>query len=402
MVGVLLVLLPSAVMLGCFGVENVGSALTYPGRIMGAVLVAFALVTLLGAGAVVDHWYRNCFSHSGLVALAGAAAALLANAMLLYEVINGDSIGYLVLYWLLTAGSLWAVIMVWRTLTVIPTPKRVAAAVIVSTIVPLTNWSYQNLYQPGQLRSKPLVTMTVGKPMLSQDRKAFSLPVDIRLQNRSDVGFYVLGAEFHVMGERVLLSPHDRLRAQWRADAEQWSRPHETHPLARREIHQPGELVAAHPWASSGKWVEAGDELYTRTVVQLPADTPYDQLAFYANVSLARKDRLGLEQMAQPKHSWSGGKVPSWIAKDLDSIIHRSRVHENNAIDEHTMDPRYVTVYWAFGPHGAQVITSITRKGEEDRELSKAETREVVNRYGLLVAGSGPYERTLWDVKSQR
>ncbi|MFI6039111.1 hypothetical protein ACIBBD_34230 [Streptomyces sp. NPDC051315] len=402
--GILLVLLVSAFLAGRFGIENVSWALTYTGRITGAVLVLVAGATLLGAAAVMDHWYRNTFPYSGLVALIGTVAALVTNVMLLLETLKGDSTAYRVLWGLLTAGCLWAVFALWRTSIAIPAPKRVAAAVVVSSFLALANFGYQTLYKPYQREAKPVIRMTVGEPMPSQDRKAFSVPVDIKLENQSDLGFYVLGAEFHAMGERVLLSATDRLRTQWRADVAQWGKSLETHPLSRREIHQPGQLVAAQPWMPPGHWIEPSDEFVTRTVVQLPIDTPYDQLAFYATASFARKDRLGMERISQEGISWSGGKVPRWMKdqKDLDSVIYRGRVRENNAIDELTRDPRFVTVYWTFGPHGANVIETITRSGEEDRILSDAETRELVTRYGIVEAQTGPFERTLWDIKGQR
>ncbi|WP_425247639.1 hypothetical protein [Streptomyces sp. NEAU-NA10] len=403
MVGIVLVLLLSAFLMGRFGVENLSWALTYTGRITGAVLIAAAITTVLGAAAVMDHWYWNGFAYSGLVALIGTVVALMANVMLLLETFDGDSLAYRVLWALLTAGCLWAAFALWRTSVVIPAPKRVAAAVVVSSALALANFGYQSLYKPYQHGAKPVIKMTVGEPMLRKDREAFSVPVDIKLENQSDLGFYVLGAEFHAMGERVLLSARDRLRAQWRADAEQWGKSQlETHPLSRREIHQPGQLVAAQPWMPVGHWIEASDEFVTRTVVELPIDTPYDQLAFYATASFARKDRLGLERVSPKGNSWSGGKVPQWMKsqKDIDSVIYRGRVRENNAIAEQTRDPRFLTVYWTFGPHGADVVETITRNGEEDHVISDAESRALVTRYGIVEAETGPFERTLWDIKA--
>lgn len=402
---ILLVLLLTALPLGWLGIEDLGEALTYTGRVTGVILVLLSITALLGAAAVVDHWFRNRFPYSGMVALIGTVAALSANALLLFETLSdGDSTAYCVLWGFLTAGSAWAVFAVWRTAVVIPAPKRVAAAVLVSSGLALANFGYQYLYQPYQRGAKPVIDMTVGKPLLSPDRKAFAVPVDIRLVNHSDVGFYLLGAEFHAMGEKVPLSAKDRLRAQWRADAEQWSKSAEQHPLSRREIHHPGEMVAAQPWVPVGTWIEAGDAFSTKTVVELPISTPYDQLAFYAAADFARKDRLGLEQLAPEGYSWSGGKTPRWMKEeqDLDTVIYRARVHENNAIAAHTMDPRYVTVYWQFGPDGAGVKETILRNGEEDRKLTGAESSALVARYGLVTASTGPIEWPLWDVKSKR
>jgi hypothetical protein len=407
MVLILLVLILTTLLLARFGIEDLSGALTYTGRITGAVLILASVTTLLGAVAVADHWFRRSFPHSGAVALIATVVALLANVTLLIETLASDSTAYQVVWGLLTAGSAWAVFAVWRTSVVIPSPKRVAAAVIVSSGLAVASFGYQYLYQPYQRGAKPLVTMTVGKPVLSGDRKAFAVPVDIRLENHSDVGFYVLGAEFHTMGERVPLSGKDRLRRQWRTDAEQWGKLQETHPLSRTEVYQPGELVAAQPWVPAGNWIEPGDAFFTQTLVKLPIDTPYDQLAFYATASLARKDRLGLDEIDQTGYSWSGGKVPQWMKtsanqKRLDEVIYRGRVYENNAIATHTMDPCYVTVYWQFGTNGAGLVEAIARNGEEDRELSAAESSAVVRRYGLVRAETGPIEWTLWDIKSRR
>jgi hypothetical protein len=77
-------------------------------------------------------------------------------------------------------------------------------------------------------------------------------------------------------------------------------------------------------------------------------------------------------------------------------------VHENNAIDECTREPRFITVYWQFGTHGVGVTETITRNGEEDRVLTESELREVDIRYGIVEASAGPIERTLWNIKSRR
>ncbi|MFJ5533468.1 hypothetical protein [Streptomyces sp. NPDC093261] len=385
--------------LGWIGIEDLSGALTFPGRITGAVLIVVSLTTLLGAAAVVDHWFWNTFAYSGLVALIGASAAFLTNAMLLVETCkSGESPFYQALLGMLTAGAAWAVFVVWRTTVVIPAPKRVAAAMIVSLVIAAANFGYQSLFQPFQHGSKPLIKLTMGTPVLSQDRKAFAVPVDISLENHSDVGFYVLGTEIHAMGERVSLSARDRLRQQWRADAEQWKYFQEKNPLSRREIHQPGELVAAQPFMPPGAWIDANDAFATRTVVQLPIDTPYDRVAFYAKGSFARKDRLGLVPPLQFEgYSWNGGHVPRWMkSPDLDAVVYRGRVHENNAIDEHTREARYVTVYWDFGAHGASVDAVIARKGEERSPSDSG------SRYGLVDVETGPIERTLWDIKTQR
>ncbi|MFI0229788.1 hypothetical protein [Streptomyces sp. NPDC017086] len=405
---IVLVLLATTILLSRFGLEDFAHALTFPGRVTGAVLIAVSVTTLLAAAAVLDHWVGRCFPYSGLVALIGVFAALLSNALLLAETIKeGESHVYPVLFGVLTAGSVWAVFAVWRASVSVPAPKRLAAAVIVPTVIAIGNFGYQNLYLPYQRETRPLITLSLGKAVLSKDRKAFAIPVDITLRNRSDVGFYVLGTEFHAMGQRVPLSSKDRLRGQWRTDAEQWSKSSDINPLSRREIHQPGQMLEAQQWMPYGQWIESSDTFSTRLVLQLPMSTPYDQVAFYATASLARKDRLVLQPPLDFKAlSWGKRPVPGWVKeqqkKGIDSLIYQARVHENNAIDEHTRSARFVTVYWTFGPHGARLVTSIARRGEEEHNPSPSQQREVSGRYGLVDLIAGPYQQNLWDIKSQR
>ncbi|MET8586607.1 hypothetical protein ABZX39_37970 [Streptomyces collinus] len=404
MASIVLVLMVTTFYLVWFGLGDFMEALAFSGRITGAVLVAVGIGTFLGALAVFDYQFTRCFPNSGLVALIGTVAAFVTNLMLALAVIqDGDSTMYKVLWSLLTAGSAWAAVMVWRTRVEIPAPKRVAAAVVVPSVLALANFGYQHLYQPFQHGARPLITITTGKAMVSQDRKRFAVPVEIKLENHSDVGFYVLGAEFHAMGEKVPLSPKDRLQNQWRSDSERHRPFRERSALSRREIHDEGQLVKAEPWLDPGDWIEANDSFCMRTVVQLPMNTKYDDLAFYATASFGRKDRLALDHFNSAGYSWKKGKAPSWAKSDgSDTVIFRARVHENNAIDRHTRDHRYMTVYWQFGQHGAGVLPTVTRRGEEGRTGSDAELNEVVSRYGIVDADAGPMEQTLWEIKGRR
>ncbi|MFF5144960.1 hypothetical protein ACFY6U_35515 [Streptomyces sp. NPDC013157] len=400
LVPVLLVLLLTAAALGYFGVGDLTSAFTFPGRLTGAVLIAVAFASFLGAAALVDHWLFRTFANSGMVALVGAFAAVVANVTLFLELLcNADSVLWKAFFGALASGSAWAVFAVWRTLAVIPAPKRVATALIVTTAIAAGNFGYQSLYLPSQHEIRPVIRLTTGAPVLSPDRKAFSVPVDITLENHSDLGFDVLGTEFHAMGQEVPLARQDRLREQWRATAEQWRKFEETNPLSRTEIYQPGDLVDAQPWMPYGGSIDANDTVNAKVVVQLPMDTKYDQMAFYASAHLTRKDRVALDHLnpAAGFTSWGGGHVPGWVKKSTDSLIYESPLHENNAIDARTRDTRHITVYWNFGMHGVNITESISSRNGKDEPEPVTH-----NRYGIRIAETGPVELTLWGIKSKR
>lgn len=285
-----------------------------------------------------------------------------------------------------------------RTSVDIPAPKRVAATLIVTTVIAVANFGYQSLYLPSQREVRPVIKLAVGKSMTSPDGTAFSVPVDITIENRSDSAFYVLGSEVHAMAEKVPVTMEDQ-HEQWRADAEQWAKFEEVNPLSRWEKHEPGELVSAQPWVPFGGWIYANDTFSARVVVQLPMNTNYDQLAFYASAHLTRKDRARVERLGLPSYSWRGAPVPSWVTKhkEVDALVYKSRVHENNAIDETTREPRYLTVYWRFGPHGADLVEAIST------EDGTNEPQEAVEgRYGVRLVETGPVERPLADIKMRR
>ncbi|MFI0806283.1 hypothetical protein [Streptomyces echinatus] len=405
MAGVVLVLLLTALPVGWWGLLSFSEALTFPSCVTGVALMVVALVMLVGVCAVVDCWIRGPFSNFGVIALISTGVAFFTNiALLFYTWKDGEKIRYPVLFGLLVLASLWAAISVWRRLDEIPVPKRVAIALIVPTIVAVANFSYQYLYQPYRREAAPLVQLVVGKAVLSGDRKAFSVPIDIKLVNRSDLSFYVLGAEFHAMGEDVRLSPTDLPPVKWRKTVEEWANVREKHPLTRREVYQPGQLVAAQQWLPAGNWVETNDETVARTVVELPINTRYDKLAFYASVNLARKDRIVVGKFGKPEYSWRGIKLPQWVKdgqKRQDTIVQTAEAQENSVIDRYTREPRHVTTYWRFGQHGVDVSPVIARKGEDGRTLTEKANREVVNRYGMIDVLVGPIEQTLWGIKNQ-
>ncbi|MCZ0991669.1 hypothetical protein BEK98_41925 [Streptomyces diastatochromogenes] len=61
---ILLVLLATTVLLGWFGLGNFAHALTFAGRLTGAVLMTVVFTTLLAAGAVLDHWAGHTLQYS--------------------------------------------------------------------------------------------------------------------------------------------------------------------------------------------------------------------------------------------------------------------------------------------------------------------------------------------------
>lgn len=397
LLAMLLVLLATTSFLGFFGVEDASEALAYTGRFTGALLILGAVATLLSSIAVVDHWFRRSFSYSGFIALLGATTAAMANVMLLVTTLrDGDSTAYLLLWCILVAGSAWTAVTVYRTPLIIPAPKRIAAAVILSGSVAVANFGYTELYQPYQTEANPALDITLGQPILRADRKAFALPITVKFENRSNVGLYMLACEFHVMGRAVALSRTDRPIREWQRDVENG------YQLSRREVDQPPQLIEAGSWAVFGTSLAAHQTFSTDRIIELPVNTPYDQIQVRASSAVARRDRLSLDHFGTPQgYSWRGHKdapaLPGVGASDY--VTYSGRIHENNAIAEHTRDPRYITIWWIFGNHGSGIAGTISRRGEESRPLSATEEVMLDNRYGFVFVNRGWVTRSLWDIK---
>ncbi|MFE0514035.1 hypothetical protein [Streptomyces sp. NPDC058964] len=397
---IVLVLLVTSGFLCFFGVEDVSEALAYTWRFTGILLILASAIVLLAAVAAVDHWIRRSFAYSGLVALLGSITAAVSGLMLLIVTLrDGDSRGYLLLWTVLAVGSVWASVNIYRTSIVIPSPRRVAAGVAVSAGIAAVNFGYTQLYQPYHAEPNPLLDVTLGSPVLAADKKAFALPVTIRFENRSNVGLYLLAPEFHVMGRTVHLSSTDRLAPQWRNDVEAGN------PLSRREVSQPLHLVQANNWAVFGNWLAAHQSFTTTRIVELPTNTPFDQIQVRASTGIARGDRLSIETFGSPtSYSWENPhqEMPKWQAEGTAGyVVYHGRIHENNAIAEHTRDPRFVTIWWNFGDKGAGVSGVIARRGEESRPLTGTETAELANRYGFEFVNKGWVVRSLWDLKQR-
>ncbi|MEU2058011.1 hypothetical protein [Streptomyces bungoensis] len=382
-----------------FGVEDASRALAYTWRFTGALMILASATVLLGAIAAIDHWVYRSFTHSGLGALLGSAVAAVANLMLLVVTLqDGDSVGYPLLWAALTVGGGWSAVRIYRTSVVIPAPKRVAAAVIVSAAIAVANFGYTQLYQPYHTDPNPLLDVSMGDPVLAGNKAAFALPVSIRFENRSDVGLFILAPEFHIMGRVVQVSPAERTTPQWRSDVESGNQ------ISRREVSHPLQMVQAGSWAVFGNYLAAHQTFTTDRIVEVPTNTTFDQLQVRASAAIARVDRLSMGAFGSPQsYSWKSHKrAPEWAVQGGDQYVtYQGRIHENNSIAEHVRDPRYVTMWWSFGDHGAGVAGTIARKGEESHPLTSEASTDLLNRYGFEFVNKGWVVRSLWDVKNR-
>jgi hypothetical protein len=397
--GIVLVLCATAGFVGWFGVSDLTEALTYVGRFTGAVFVLASVVFIIGAVAVLDHWFKQGLHFSGAAALISTCVAVAVNAMLfIMAVRDGDRREY-VFYWaVLLIGSLWAVYAIYRTRLPMFGPARLTVALVVSSGLAVANFGYAQLYLPYAKSVNPMLEVSFGTPVLNPNSDIAALPVGVKFTNRSSIGLYILGAEYMILGRKAAASPVGRAPTEWRADVM------EGHALTRNTAITGYDVIQKSRWyAPFGHPVEGGQEYSTNQIVQLPLKTPYDELLIKATVVLVRKDRLILDHDYGParEYSWnrSHNPKPRSIA-GMDFVKYQGRVHENNSVAEHIRHRRYVTVWWIVnGPAGSDpFVDTISRAGEEGRAASPIEERRNESRYGLVTEQTGWLEKPLWGL----
>ncbi|MFF9406394.1 hypothetical protein ACF1B0_12845 [Streptomyces anandii] len=386
----------TAYFLGRFGLEDVSEALAYTGHFTGLAMLVAAVVVLLGAGAVlVLHWWRNS-SYAKLFSLMGTVTALLANLMLLVATVReGESPAYLLAWSVLAAISAAGSYMVLRTSVPIPAPKSVGIVAAASAAVAVANFGYNQLYQPYRTELTPILHVAFGKPVLSPDKRTVAVPINVTLENRGNVGIYILANQYTVFGFNPTATSSVRPLSQWREDVRRGN------PAKRWEVVVPPQMIAEGRWSTLfGEWLGPNDTSTTTRVIELPTATAYDYLSLQAEASVARRDRMWLESdLSEPKeYSWLSHKGSTARLDGQSYVKYQTRIHENNSIAEHTRDPRYITVWWEFGDR-AGLRSVIAKKGGENRTVTEDEAEQLQRRYGFVRSTSNRAITPFWNQK---
>ncbi|ADP81373.1 hypothetical protein FraEuI1c_3364 [Pseudofrankia inefficax] len=393
------VLLVTSFYLAWFGVENVTDSLAYLGCFTGLLMVITATVCILGALGTLDHWYSHRFEISGLLALFGSVTALVANAMLLVATVREgiESVPYFVTWGLLAVASGWSCYVVYHTSVVIPSPKKVAVAASATAVIAMANFGYTQLYQPYHEEPRPILDAKFGSPTLSADRKTFSVPITLSVEVRGNVGVYLVGDQFVVYGRRVTTRSSGHSAPDWRHDST------DGQAELSRWTEMRTEPIEIGRWDLFGSWEDPGVPRSTTRLVQLPVDTPYDQLGVRAEFVSVRRDRVRLEPAfgSSAQYSWQDFRNQRCGSGPGDCVRYRGRVAESNSVARHTRDPRYLTLWWNFGPTLGTVglESTIARRGDVDRSMSSEESSRLWSRYGLEKVTASATFRSLLDIK---
>jgi hypothetical protein len=403
---VAVVLLAPAVLCVCVGSSDVRSALTFGGRLEGALAVLGAIVLVVGAASAF--FYQAGNATAGVVTAVAAMTACVVAVLSLFLVLEQDRIMWLVLGSLaLLAAAGWALVRVLRTGVEIPYPKSLAAAVVLPLLIAAGNFVYADVYLPSAQPREVVLTTTIGKPTVSRARGLATIPITIDFKNPSTHKLYVLGSSYSVVGR--IVEPAD---LDLSATNMQTVGPGEE--LYARNLRIDGfELIQSGRFDQPGSTIEAGGTIEVNDVATVDLPAKYDEIQVIASIILVRADQATISSNAflDECFSWErdaarGGCVdPSWVANREDAFVRfQAPITEGSRIARLTRHRREVTVWWVletptlFNPTGPYLQATIAEPGRESKQPTPGYYRQLSNQYGFQFSESPPNARSLIDM----
>ncbi|MFE9454712.1 hypothetical protein [Streptomyces sp. NPDC006739] len=378
-------------------------ALTYTGRIEGSLFLIAAILEIITAAVVFDHWGKRRLPYSGIITLVGVFVSLLVSSLLLsVQIYGGEYTHYLWLWIGLFIWSAWALMRLEpnHILKRITHPKSFAAGAVVSALLVASNFAYTQVYLPYASPVQARVVAKLGTPCLNNKHTILYLPVELHYQNSGKVGFTILGSQYSVYGRTAQFNERPNGLQEWKNDMVR----EPMSDLYRHTGVQGRDLISAGEFFRAGRSLDPDQEFVERKVVELSAGAKYDSIEVTASATAIREDRGDLDaDYYIPNYSWDTASVdgkhlhdaPLWVAQPGDEYIsHHARIHYDSEVLNITRKPRYVTYWWVIpkkfsganpendltAPHGEVTISELH---QEVREPSNSDYDELYNRYGL-------------------
>lgn len=197
-------LLGATILFFIIGQADVSTALTYFGRLTGGFLLGAALITGIAALAVVNHrWGSRHLEYSGVIVMLGVLVVLGTSLMLLIVHVQGQDYSRyssLLLWILFLFWSFWVLWQLYRQNVLRGTayPKKFAVGVAITGVIAGANFMYSQVYEPSVSPINLSVTTKFGTPRPHPDAMRIYLPLTVNLENKSQVGLYLLGSIYYV------------------------------------------------------------------------------------------------------------------------------------------------------------------------------------------------------------
>ncbi|MFE5772057.1 hypothetical protein ACFQ7O_27255 [Streptomyces sp. NPDC056485] len=344
--------LGSMALFAYIGLDDAFNALTFAGRVTGALFVAAGAVEGAAALAALDYWAKRKGRYSGAVSLGGSLIALAVSSLLVF--VWHDEMEFPPLVPMIFAVWVWAA---WTTALLhkqrawheIPSPKGVAIGVALTVAFTGANFVYSAMYQPSAMQ--PFITTEVKFGVSKIEGSTIHLPVDFRVRNSGKVPVYVLETIFWVRGETAEFTQTERPPEKRKTDA--W----QSRDTDLYRTPPESKLISTGWWVAPGSWLEPGAEFSTVKIAQMPRSAHFDLVRANANALILRRDRAAMstgEFAASRSLSFTNDQygIEGCPEQCNTTTTHFAEVRHNNTITNVTREPRYVTSWMTVNRDG--------------------------------------------------
>lgn len=395
-------LLVSAAVLFRVGLTDVMRALTFGGRVMGAVFLGGALLEAAAALAVADFWGKRRVRYSGQGVVLGVVVAAATGLMLLVLQWEG---GYRHgLFWLWVALVVWCCWAVWeltrqKAWQGVPHPRRFAVGVGLSAVVGAASVAYSSMYSPYVAPPNVPFSVSFGKPTANSAHTSVYVPVRLSFRNDGPISIHVVGTLWSATLWPSAFAPQGTDFGTWKTDlGAGWD-------TYRHEKWQgTSSVLAAGAITNPGARLDPGDDFSKNVVVEVPLKDGGDgRVEIFAATSFIRADRgkLANSYRDSVQYSWnteSAGhehvwEPPGWLAERGDEFFrYRARIYRSSSIMRITQPPDWAAMWWVIPKEmgaGPFMSVHIARDADSQERLSDAQ-QEPYGMKTLEVAADQP------------
>ncbi|GAA5614336.1 hypothetical protein Spla01_05534 [Streptomyces platensis] len=415
------VLILAAAEFAWLGSADFNGALSYAGRLDGALLLLSAAVVIVAALALLDHKNPlNARKHkySGYWVAIGVFLSFIVNLGLLILQIESISLtefipsltGFILLWMGLTAAASACLFRLYRQhkSEALKTPKykTFTLGAVITTLIGVGTFAYTQVYQPYTTPALVVTTIDLGRAKVKDG--TVTVPIHLKTKNIGQVGVFVLGSLYQVSARGPIYSQVARSDKEWLQDL------NDGQSSLLRYGNEKGHkynLLAEGLFVRQGRKLEPGSEATSDTIVQFPVSNSYDVLDATSDVVFLRADRAVLtsdEYRQSGRSSWHKDKshaenltAPAWVAKGkTEAFRYKSRIIHSSAVLEYTRSNREVSVWWVLEEpskswNGPYLVASIAPEGEGSQTPDPGSAQRLTDEYGLDHSSSGRMQKTM-------
>jgi hypothetical protein len=399
------------------GVANLFHSLTFPGKVIGAVLFMCSIVILAGVPAILRYQYlawksdatryqylvfgsdvsggkkpeTGSIQTSGGFVVAAAGVLLTVSSMLL---IVQRYVGHVNHWWIL-----WLVLVACSSLVLyralkagirLPNVNRLVGGLSLALLISLTSIAYTDFYLPSEAAPLLSVSVAIKPATIDKHQKAAIIPISMVVRNSQNVGVYLLAAYYDVSGRKETMShlSWPKLRTA-NSNVQKRGR-----PFRRFVTDKSYDPLQEGPIGDqSEEFLNPGDSFTVSDTVTIPEPTRYDAIEVAYQILIMRDDRYQLDPDFWDHGTavWAG-KSTGHAKKTLKYVYWQGDVSESSPLQQMLTASKEVYVEHHIPTlHSSKPYTPKIRGQIEDAATkSPIDALTEIKSYGFEVQG-GPY-----------